>query len=335
MKPRVLLALRPDLYSSMFSPRDLDRLRGLADVINPTPPAEVTVDFLRANLATADIAISSWFTPAFDANVLDAAPNLKLVAHAGGSVRPIVSEHSWKRGVRITSSAAAISYGVAEYCLGLILTGSKRAFWLGQATREGHWKDAGTLFGGWHEIYQQKIGVIGAGFVGCQLLRLLQNFTCDLLVYDPYASDERLKQFNAIRCATLEELFERANVVSLNAPLTPETEGMIRGHHFARLRPGSLFINTSRGQLIHEAEMTEQLATGRFVACIDVTTSEPPVLDHPLRRLPNVWLTPHVAGVVAENKLRIGTMVVDEIAQFADGSPYKYEITEEKLKTMA
>jgi phosphoglycerate dehydrogenase-like enzyme len=335
MKPKVLLALRADLFNTMFSSRDMQRLHDLADVMAPAPPVSVDTEFLRNNIGGAEIAITSWGTPAFDEEILQRADSLQFVAHAGGSVRPIVTSAFWEKKLRITSAAAAISRGVSEYCLGLILTATKRAFWLGLETRNGHWTDAGNLFGGWHEIYQQKIGIIGAGYVGRHLASLLSNFTCDILIYDPYLSDETAHELNATKVETLDELFEQCDVVSLNAPSTPETTGMLRGHHFAKLRRGSLFINTARSSLINEQEFLAELKKGHFVACIDVTDIEPPPLDYPMRHLPNVWLTPHLAGTVAENKLRIGTMVVDEIEAYTQNKSLIVEVTEEKLKTLA
>lgn len=334
-RPKVLLAIHSHLYETMFSPTDRERLFALADVLNPQPPKEATAEFVTANIPGADVAITSWGSPRFEGEVLGAADSLKVICHAGGSVRPHVSEEFWARGLQITSAAAAISLGVAEFCLGLILTATKRAFWLGLETRNGHWHEAGVLYGGWSEIYQQRIGIIGAGFVGRHLAKLLSNFTCEICFYDPYLTHEAAAEMGATKLDTLEELFSSCKVVSLNAPTTPETVGMLRGEHFALLQPGALFINTARSILINEDEFLAEVRKGRFVACIDVTNIEPPALDYPLRNLPNVWLTPHIAGTVAENKLRIGTLVVDEIELLVKGEPYRFEVTEQALRTMA
>jgi len=130
---------------------------------------------------------------------------------------------------------------------------------------------------------------------------------------------------------TLEELFEKSLVVSLNAPSTDETKNMIRGRHFKLLRNGGVFINTARGAIVNQEEMIAELKKGRFLACIDVTDPEPPLLDNPLRILPNVWLTPHEAGVTAQNMLRIGTFVADEIEVFVNGKPLYFPVTKDKL----
>ena len=110
---------------------------------------------------------------------------------------------------------------------------------------------------------------------------------------------------------------------------------MIRGTHFRLLRPGAVFINTARAAIVHEQEMVEELAKGRFVACIDVTDPEPPPADSPLRSLPNVWLTPHIAGAVAQNLLRIGTFAANEVEAFLAGEPLHFQVTEQQLANMA
>ncbi|MDO9541508.1 MAG: NAD(P)-dependent oxidoreductase [Kiritimatiellia bacterium] len=220
---------------------------------------------------------------------------------------------------------------MAEFCLGLILMAPKRTFWAGLAVRQGAWRDGLKCFGGPFEIYQQKIGVIGASHVGRHLIRLLQNFTCDVLLFDPYCTAEQADKIGARKVESLEEFFAQCRVVSLNAPSTPETRRMIRGRHFAMLPEGAVFINTARAAIIDNAEMISELRKERFVACLDVTDIEPPPANDILRSLPNVWLTPHEAGCVAENLGRLGTLVVDEISFFANHTPLKHEVTKEQL----
>lgn len=334
-KRKLLFALNRELFQRMFSERDLNRLRTICEIINDSVPESVSKEWLLSHCGEADIVVTSWGSPCIDDEVLAAAPKLRMIAHAGGSVRPVTCDAVWQRDVRVTSAAAAIGYGVAEYCLGLMLTACKRAFWLARSTREGGWHEHTRDFGGWLELYQQEVGVIGAGHVGRHLIRLLKNFECDVLVYDPYLSAENAAALGAAKVETLEELFSRARIISLNAPTTDSTKGMLHGKHFALLKSGSLFINTARAVLIRENEFIEELKKGHFVACIDVTEVEPPPADHPFRHLPNVVLTPHIAGAVAENQLRIGTFVANEIENFDQGKPAVYGVTKGDLDRMA
>lgn len=334
-KPRILVAINRQLYPTLLSPADLSRIGEVAEMINPDPPTQSDKAFLLGEIGGADFVLTSWDTACLDAEVMAAARHLKLVCHAAGSVRPVVSDALWRAGVRVTSGAAAISHGVAEYCLGLALMASKRVFWLADGVRHGYWMEPQGCFGGIFELYRQNVGVIGAGHIGARLIKLLQNFDCQVLLYDPYCPDERAAEMGCRKVSSLEELFTSCRVVSLNAPTNEGTRHMLRGRHFASLPPGSVFINTAGSTQIHEAEFLAELRRGRFVACIDRCEEEPCALDHPYRTLPNVILTPHIAGVAAENRLRIGTMVVDDALRFLRGDPMEGEVNEGSLATMA
>lgn len=334
-KPRILIAINWQLYPTLLLPADLSRIGEVAEMINPDPPTQSDKAFLLREIGGADIVLTSWDTACLDAEIMAEARHLKLVCHAAGSVRPVVSDALWRAGVRVTSGAAAISHGVAEYCLGLTLMASKRVFWLADGVRQGFWMEPQGCFGGIFELYRQNVGVIGAGHIGARLIKLFGNFDCKVLLYDPYCPDERAAEIGCRKVSSLEELFASCRVVSLNAPTNEGTRHMLRGHHFASLRPGSVFINTAGSIQIHEAEFLAELRRGRFVACIDRCEEEPCALDHPYRTLPNVILTPHIAGVAAENRLRIGTMVVDDTLRFLRGDPMEGEVTEGSLATMA
>ncbi len=328
---KTLIAVNHELFSTLFSKRDLDRIRAVGDFLNEPPTANPDKEFLLNHISDADIIITSWGTAALDAQVMAKAAKLRLLTHAAGSVKPVVSPELWKANVKVTSAAAAIACGVAEFCLGLLLTASKRAFWGAIGTRQGYWAEPLKVYGGAFEIYQQKVGIIGASHVGKHLIRLLKNFTCDIVLFDPYCSSKDAEALGVTKVDTLEELFSSCVAISLNAPSTEETRGMLRGKHFSLLRDGGLFINTARSAIINEPEFIEELRKGRFVACLDVTDPEPCPLDHPYRRLPNVILTPHEAGVIAQNKLRIGTFVADEITDFIQNKPLHFPVTEEML----
>ena len=327
----ILFAVNSHWRSKLFSDIDEKRIAGFGNVIDSPLVRELTKDFLLEHIEAANIVITSWDTPVLDSDVIAKASNLKLLTHAAGSVKPVVSDALWEKQVRVTSAATAISFGVAEFCLGFILTATKRAFWAGLDTRRGLWQSGLESFNGPTEIYQQKIGIIGASHVGRHLIRLLQNFTCDILLYDPYYSTEKAAELGTTKIETLDELFSQCLVVSLNAPSTEQTCNMIRGEHFAKLQPGSLFINTARGAIVNENEMIEELRKGQFVACLDVTEPEPPLLDSPLRTLPNVWLTPHGAGTIAQNIKRVGTFAGNEIEAYVSNQPLHYEVMQEQL----
>ncbi|MCL4507007.1 MAG: hydroxyacid dehydrogenase [Chloroflexi bacterium] len=336
MKPRLLFAVADRHFHTIFADSDLNRIRAAADVVAAPVPDVADQAFLMRYLPEAQVVVSSWGTARLDAAVIAAAPHLQLLCHGAGTVKPYVSDALWEHGVRVTSASAAIAPGVAEYTLGLILAASKRIPWLSEGIRAGGWRDSLDRFGGPTEIYRQKIGVIGAGYVGRLVIGLLQHFSCTVLLYDPYCSADEARRLGVEKVDSLDMIFRECDVVSLHAPVTDETRGMLRGHHFALLREGALFINSARGVLINEPEFIAELSKGRFVACLDVTDPvEPPPADHPFRRLPNVLLTPHIAGAVAQNLLRIGAMVAEEVEAFSGGQPPHYEVRREQLDRIA
>jgi phosphoglycerate dehydrogenase-like enzyme len=335
MAPRLLYAIAREHFARIVPLHVRDRIAAACDPIPAPVPDQADKAFVLSHVRDAEILVSSWGTPIVDAEILAAAPALKLVAHAAGTIKAMMSEEAWRRGIRVTGAAQSIATGVAEFCLALITTATKRVFWLAERLRDGSWSRADDLFGTPFEIYRQRVGIIGASFVGRELATLLKPMGCTVVIYDPYWSKERIAVLGAVKAETLDEIFSTCRVVSLNAPTTKETEGMIRGKHFAELPDGAVFINTARGILIAQDEMVEQLRRGRFVACLDVTSPEPLPIDHPLRRLPNVIITPHIAGAVVENLMRIGEFIAEELERFAAGRELRGEVTRDRLDTIA
>ncbi len=133
----------------------------------------------------------------------------------------------------------------------------------------------------------------------------------------------------------LEEMFETCDVVSLHAPNIPATEHMITGEHLGSMKEGAVFINTARGRIVKEDEMIEVLRQGRIFAFIDVTDPEPPVPETLLYTLPNVFLTPHIAGSQGREIHRQGESVLEELKRFLNGDPPRYPVTEEMMEWMA
>ncbi len=257
---KILIAIDKKMWPKILGNPDYQRLARSGKVYPEEAPEKVDKEFLLKQSSDTEIIVSSWGTDVcFDAEIMAHYPHLRLLAHAAGSVKGLVNEALWKQNVRVTSAAAAIAYGVAEFCLGLILTSCKRAFWGMQGVREGKWKDALEVFGKPFEIYQQNIGIIGASHVGRHLIRLLLNFDCRIFLYDPYCSKQKAQELGVELVPTLDDLFRQCRVISLNAPSTEETRNMVRGRHFALLPDGAVFINTARGAIIHQDEMVEEL----------------------------------------------------------------------------
>lgn len=287
------------------------------------------LDFVRGS----DIIVTSWHSPAIDEEILSACPTLGGVFHAAGSIKPILSDALLAReDIRMTACAAAIGEGVAESALAFAIAACKGCFTLTEHVKNGGWDtpDMPPVV----DFYDIEVGIIGGGFVGRHMLKLLKNYHVDVLLYDPTLSREQVAELGAEKCE-LDELLSRADVISLHAPSIPATEKMINASNLPLIKDGAVLVNTARGALIDEPALIEELKKERFFACIDVTEPEPPAPDNPLRNMKNVKLTPHIAGTARNGKRRIALHICEETERYLRGERMRTEIDRAALAKMA
>ncbi len=280
----------------------------------------------------AEIAVAGWGTAKIDDEFLKNAPGVKLVCYSAGSIKGLVTDAMWDRGVILTSAAAAIAVGVAETSLALIILSSKNIWHAAQVTSGGGWRNdmdpepADFVF--------SRIGIVAASHVGRAIIGLLSRFEVEIVLYDPYVDDAQAAELGVTK-VDLDELMSTSDVVSVHLPATDETDQMLGSEQFAQMKDGATIINTSRGAVIDEDALIRELKTGRITACLDVTSPEPPTVDSPFRTLDNVILMPHMAGTVAKGRRRLGQYVAEEIRRWTAGEPQRYEVTRDMLPTMA
>lgn len=334
-RPTVVLAMAPALTPDLFTPALHERLAAIADVPDREPLQRFDDERAARLLPIADVLLSGWGCPRIDADVLARAPRLRAVVHAAGTVKGHVDEAVWARGVRVSSAAAANAVPVAEYTLAAILFAAKRVFRLQRLYREVRgfrlWPrevpgPLGSL--------GRTVGIVGASRIGRRVLEWLRPFDFARLVSDPFLAPDEARALGA-EPVELDALLARADVVSLHAPLLPETRGMIDRRRLALLRDGAVLINTARGALVDMQALTEELASGRIDAVLDVTEPEVLPADSPLYDLPNVFLTPHVAGAMGAETQRLAALAIDEIERLALGEPLAHEVRREDLERVA
>ncbi len=240
----------------------------------------------------------------------------------------------WDRGILITSAYAANAVPVSEYALSQILFCLKHGWQLVFKLKRDHAypaRESITAPG----VYGSTVGLISLGMVGRLVCERLKPFDVKVIACDPFATAADAAALNVELCG-LDDLFRRSDVVSLHTPWLKETEGMIAGRHFEMMKPGAAFINTARGAVVREGEMIDVLQRrADLFAVLDVTHPEPPAPDSPLFTLPNVVVTPHIAGSMNDECHRQGRYMVDELRRYARGEPLKWGITREKARTLA
>ena len=321
----ILVAIPEPLRSRILPSSLVDQLWATAPVAVAPTPDDLLAGDTHALLAEAQVLVTGWGSDLVDAEVLAAAPRLRAVVHTAGSVRPVVTRDVYARGVAVSSQAWANALPVAEYTLAMILLAAKgvpRARDRYRAVRGG--VDVHELLAG-HGTCQAQVGIIGASVIGRRVIELLAPFDLNVALYDPTLGANEAAALGTT-LMSLDELMRTSRVVSLHAPWLPSTEGMIGAAELASLPDGSTFINTARGALVDEPALVRELQTGRIDAVLDVTWPEPPAPDSRLWTLPNVTLTPHVAGSAGNELERMGASAVREVARVVRGEPLHHAV---------
>ncbi len=333
-QPHILVLPSGDLAEEIITTRAWAVLESLGTVERNSLGRMPTAEELAALVPCATAIMTSWGTPPFDDAVLAAAQQLRIIGHAAGSIRRLTPPPVFARGIIVTHGADVIAQSVGEWALTTTLMALRTAHTFDRAMQGGQaWHGTKTRWG--RELYRKRVGIIAASMTGRAFIRLLQPFDTEITVYDPYLSEERAAALGVQRAASLDELMAGSDIISNHAPTTPETDGMVGAKQLALLPDDALIVNTARAAAIDYAALTRELQTGRLVAALDVFPQEPLADDSPLRGLPNVILSPHVAGATVESRARLGEAMADEFARFFAGRPLRYQVTGNMLTTMA
>jgi len=335
MVPKLAFAMAADRTRHVFDAQALARLALCCDIVRDAPLEEFSSAESRRVLNEVDILVTGWGCPMVTADVVRAAPRLKLIAHAAGTVKFTLDPAVYSAGIRVTHAADANAVPVAEFTLASIIFANKRVFELrdryrADPVRRSSYALMDEPIGNYHRT----VGLVGASRIGRRVARMLEGFDFTVLISDPFVQRGDPVLANA-ELVDLDTLMARSDVVSVHAPALPTTRQMIGAQQFGLMKDGAGFINTARGALVDEAALIAQLQTGRIHAVIDVTEPEIPEAGSPLYSLPNVFLTPHVAGAVGTERLRLGEMAIDEIERFVAGTAMEYEIEPALLERLA
>lgn len=328
---QAIYLLNPDAYAKIYGPDERRDIAHMVDVAASLQTAASIADDPSV-LADVDVILSGWGMAVLDAALLAAAPKLKAVFYGAGSIRYFTTDAMWDRGIVVTSAYAANAVPVAEFTVAAIVMSMKRVWYFSQAVRAARTFAVRSAVPG---MYGSTVGLIGLGTIGRMAAGRLGGFDVKVIAYDPYVDAAAAAELGVELCG-LDELFARADVVSLHAPWLPQTVGMITGAHMASMREGTTFINTARGAIVREEEMIAVLQQRPdLFAVLDVTYPEPPAADSPLYSLPNVVLTPHIAGSLDHECRRMGRTMVEELARFRKGEPLQWAVNRTQAALMA
>ena len=282
-----------------------------------------------------ELIFSTWGMPQLTEDEIKACfPSLKCVFYGAGTVqkfaRPFLN-----CGVKVFSAWAANAVPVAEYTVAQIILAGKDFFVQSRLLATEDRAAAQARHGAHFGNYRKKVGLIGCGMIGSLVAEMLKVYDLEVLAFDPFMSPEKAQKLGVTPCS-LEELFATCSVVSNHLANNAQTQKMLTYKHFSAMLPYATFLNTGRGAQVVEEDLVRALAERPdLTAVLDVTHPEPSPAGHPFYSLPNCFMTPHVAGSLGGEVVRMAEYMVDEYEALTEGRPVRYEVTLKMLETMA
>ncbi|WP_222836671.1 hydroxyacid dehydrogenase [Beutenbergia cavernae] len=308
--------MRAEAFDEVITAGARERIAGLVELVGPVPIAAEWPPHPR--LGGVAVLITGWGSPPVDVELLDSMPNLELVVHAAGTVKDHLAIDVWERGIRVSSAATIVNSPVSKFTVAAIILAAKRALPLARQYSEHGFGTRREKIGS--SVFDRTVGVVGASRIGRDVIRELTELGLEVLVYDPLLEPAEAGRLGATSVG-IDDLCRRSDIVTVHAPSLPSTHRLLDARRLALLADGSIVINTARGRLIDTDALTAECATGRIDAVLDVTDPEPLPPEHPLLRMPNVLVTPHIAGANGADAELIGHFVADELERYCAGMP--------------
>jgi D-3-phosphoglycerate dehydrogenase len=250
------------------------------------------------------------------AEVIAAAPKLKVVGRAGVGVDNIDIEAATDHGVIVMNTPTGNTIATAELTFTHLLAGTRPIVQACATMRAGGW-DRKKYTGS--ELNQKTLGVLGMGRIGTEVAKRAMAFQMEVLAYDPYLTESRAKSLG-VKLASLDEVIEKADYITVHMPLTADTKHMLNADAFARMKEGVRVFNCARGGIIEEAALIDALNSGKVAAAgLDVYEDEPPAEDSPLRSITNLVLTPHLGASTIEAQENVGIDVARQMIETLKG----------------
>src|SRR5689334_16647424 len=247
------------------------------------------------------------------ADILAAAPRLRVIGRAGTGVDNIDLAAATRRGV-VMNAPGGNSVSVAEHTLALLLALSRRVADASKSTCSGKWEK--KKFSSGRELSGKTLGVVGTGNIGALVVQRAKAFGMKVIGYDPFLSEEAAGKLG-VELVPLPEIFRRSDAITLHVPLTEQTKNMVAAPQLAAMKRGALLINCARGGLVDERALAESLRSGHLGgAALDVFETEPPPADHPLFSCENFIATPHLGGSTEDAQQNVAVIVCESMVEY-------------------
>jgi phosphoglycerate dehydrogenase-like enzyme len=331
-----LYVLSQAAYDCIYDQQVRSDISSMIDIYASLQTRETLAEDMSV-LNDAEVIFSGWETPLIDEDFILNAPNLKAVFYGSGSTKGVAGPGFFDAGILLTSAYMVNAIPVAEYCLSQILFCLKSGYQFVNSLRQtGDWPAIlGTERNAIAGCFGSTVGLISIGAISRKIIEFLKSFNVNVLVSNSYLTDQQALELG-VEKVTINELFAQSDVVSLHCAENPETKGLVTGQLLASMKTNSSFINTARGSIVKQEELIQVLKNRTdLVAILDVTDPEPPHPDSELYALPNIIVTPHIAGSTGRECVRMGKTMVEELQRYLNGQPFKYGITKKEFEVFA
>lgn len=309
------------------APLDVDSVRRMVgdvdvdlDVVVVDPRTEEAA--MRA-VADADVVLGDFrFEVPISRGVVEAMERCRLIQQPSVGYQQIDVDAAAERGIPVANAAGGNDVAVAEHTVMVALALMKQLLWLDARVREGAWPQLEAIGRGHFELAGKRWGIVGFGRIGRQVARRLQGWEVDVRYADVIAAPDDVERELGVTRADFADVLTESDVVSIHAPLTDQTRGLIDADALGRMKDSAYLINVARGEIVDQDALVEALRAGSIkAAALDVFADEPLPSGHPLTELENVILTPHTAGTPIEAQVRIVKITAENIQRVVRGEP--------------
>ncbi len=320
-----------EMRDTFMTKANLEKLNALGEITYNKLGRDFTVEEYAEQIVDKDVVIIGWKSPVLNEAVLEKANRLKVVAHLAGSVAPFLCEGVYEKGIKVICGNEDMAQSVAEGVVAYILAFNREICKYQVGLKEhGIWKPVNfsTL-----SLVRKTVGIVSYGAIPKYLAKMLYGFDCKILVYSRTISQAELDEYGMTQ-VSLDELFEQSDIISLQTALNQYTIDMIDKKYLSKIKEGALLVNTARAKIVKEADLIEELKTGRFSCILDVYTTEPLPAENPYREMPNVFMMPHMAGPTNECRAILANTMITEIPKILNGEDSIHLVSLQKFKSM-
>ncbi len=313
---------KPKIYvTRQIFDEAVDRLREATDMKywdSEMPPPR---DVLLREVQDID-GLYCLLTEKIDAELFDAAPNLRVVSSMAVGFDNIDVVEATKRGIPVGNTPGVLTETTADFAFALLMAAGRRVSEGDRYTRAGNWKTWGPMVLLGQDIHGSTLGIIGFGRIGVEMAKRAKGFGMNIVYYDVIRNEEREKEYGATYCSGVKDLLAQSDFVSIHVNLTPETRHLINADTLSGMKSTAVLVNTSRGPVVDQTALYYALKDGTIGAAgLDVTEVEPILMDDPLLTLENVIIAPHIASGSVVTRTKMSLMAVDNLLAGLNGEP--------------